>query len=95
MKGIPASGSADAVATGGVVKLKAAGRAPTLRFWFLGVLQKILYTIRLLATKTNNLVGELWNYTENGKPSQCAIVILAGRRSGTPRAGTTMDEAGI
>ena len=52
----------------------------TLRFLFLGVLQKIfLDTTRLLAEKTNNLLEELWNYIENGKLIQSAILLLAAQ----------------
>ncbi|CAD6218660.1 unnamed protein product [Miscanthus lutarioriparius] len=50
------------------------------RFLFLGVLQKIfLDTTRLLAEKTNNLLEELWNYIENGKLIQSAILLLAAQ----------------
>ena len=52
----------------------------TLRFLFLAVLQKIfLDTIRLLAEKTNNLLEELWNYIENGKFIQSAVLLLAAQ----------------
>jgi hypothetical protein len=52
----------------------------TLRFVFLIVLQKIFMdTIRLLAEKTNNLLEELWNYIENGKLIQSAVLLLAAQ----------------
>jgi hypothetical protein len=52
----------------------------TLIFLFLGVLQKIfLDTTRLLAEKTNNLLEELWNYIENGKLIQSAILLMAAQ----------------
>jgi hypothetical protein len=34
-------------------------------------------TIRLLAEKTNNLLEELWNYIENVKLIQSAVLLLA------------------
>jgi hypothetical protein len=50
----------------------------TLRFVLLVVLQKIFMdTIRLLAEKTNNLLEELWNYIENVKLIQSAVLLLA------------------
>jgi len=52
----------------------------TLRFVLLVVLQKIFMdTIRLLAEKTNNLLEELWNYIENGKLIQSAVLLLAAQ----------------
>jgi len=51
-----------------------------LRFLFLVVLQKIfLDTTRLLAEKTNNLLQELWNYIEDGKLIQSAVLLLAAQ----------------
>ena len=51
-----------------------------LRLLFLVVLQKIfLDTIRLLAEKTNNLLEELWNYIEDGKIIQSAVLLLAAQ----------------
>ncbi|BAF21691.2 uncharacterized protein [Oryza sativa Japonica Group] len=38
-----------------------------------------LDTTRLLAGKTNNLLEELWNYIENGKLIQTAILLLAAQ----------------
>ncbi|KAG0544325.1 hypothetical protein BDA96_02G265700 [Sorghum bicolor] len=38
-----------------------------------------LDTTRLLAEKTNNLLEELWNYIENGKLIQSAILLLAAQ----------------
>ena len=47
---------------------------------FLVALQKIfLDTTRLLAGKTNNLLQELWNYIENGKIIQSAVLLLAAQ----------------
>lgn len=52
----------------------------SLRFLFLVVLQKIfLDTTRLLAEKTNNLLEELWNYIEDGKLIQSAVLLLAAQ----------------
>ena len=43
-------------------------------------LQKIfLDTTRLLATKTDNLVDELWKYMEDGKLIQSAVLLLAAQ----------------
>ena len=36
-------------------------------------------TTRLLAGKTNNLLQELWNYIENGKIIQSAVLLLAAQ----------------
>ncbi|XP_073352206.1 uncharacterized protein [Aegilops tauschii subsp. strangulata] len=38
-----------------------------------------LDTTRLLAAKTNNLLQELWNYIEDGKIMQSAILLLAAQ----------------
>ncbi|VAH29228.1 unnamed protein product [Triticum turgidum subsp. durum] len=38
-----------------------------------------LDTIRLLAEKTNNLLEELWNYIEDGKIIQSAVLLLAAQ----------------
>ncbi|KAF8700411.1 hypothetical protein HU200_034348 [Digitaria exilis] len=38
-----------------------------------------LDTTRLLAEKTNNLLEELWNYIENGKLIQFAVLLLAAQ----------------
>ena len=51
-----------------------------LRFLSIVVLQKIfLDTTRLLAEKTNNLLGELWKYIEDGKLTQSAVLLLAAQ----------------
>lgn len=51
-----------------------------LIFLFLVVLQKIfLDTTRLLAKKTNNLLQELWNYIEDRKIIQSAVLLLAAQ----------------
>ncbi|KAM0857717.1 hypothetical protein ACQ4PT_048310 [Festuca glaucescens] len=38
-----------------------------------------LDTTRLLAENTNNLLQELWNYIEDGKIIQCAVLLLAAQ----------------
>ncbi|WVZ91426.1 hypothetical protein U9M48_037596 [Paspalum notatum var. saurae] len=40
-----------------------------------------LDTTRLLARKTNNLLDELWNYVEDGKLIQTAVLLLAAQES--------------
>lgn len=46
------------------------------------LLQKIfLDTTRFLARKTNNLLDELWNYVEDGKLVQTAVLLLAAQES--------------
>lgn len=46
-----------------------------------------LDTTRLLARKTNNLLDELWNYVEDGKLIQTAVLLLAAQES--IRAGSS------
>ena len=51
-----------------------------LYFLFVVVLQKVfLDTTRLLAEKTNNVLQELWNYIEDGKIIQSAVLLLAAQ----------------
>lgn len=38
-----------------------------------------LDTTRLLATKTSNLLDELWNYVKDGKLVQTAVLLLASQ----------------
>jgi hypothetical protein len=49
-------------------------------FSMVAILQKIFFdTTRLLAKKTNNLLDEPWNFVEDGKLVQTAVLLLAAQ----------------
>ncbi|KAI5018234.1 hypothetical protein ZWY2020_043122 [Hordeum vulgare] len=58
-----------------------------------------LDTTRLLAEKTNNLLQELWNYIEDGKLLQSAVLLLAAqeqiRRGSSPKINDSSKKNGF
>ncbi|XP_037429021.1 uncharacterized protein LOC119294850 isoform X1 [Triticum dicoccoides] len=50
-----------------------------IRLLCLPEMKIFLDTTRLLAEKTNNLLGELWKYIEDGKLTQSAVLLLAAQ----------------